>query len=745
MAGNAGEFGGTIGRTREESTPWWPPRREAPEGAPNIVIVYMDDMGWSDPGCYGSEIDTPHIDALAARGVRLTHYTTHPLCSPARAALLTGCNAHAVGSGWLSNNHPGYPGYSGEIPLEAATLPETLRAAGYETIMVGKWHNTPAADAVPGGSKHNWPAQRGFDTFYGFMDGETHHFFPSRLMLNNQLVPLDEYPRDYYAGDDWMTQGIRFVKELRASHPAKPFFLYVANNAVHAPLQAKPSDLVRYRGRYDAGWTAARAARHRRQLEMGLVPPGTRLPASDPRAPSWDDTDPANRALYARHMEAYAAMLDNADQNVGRLVAFLAELGELENTIVLFSSDNGGTDAGGEHGMVNNNRRYSGLPTQPLAHERIMLGELGGPRSVPLYPTAWGEVSNTPFPSFKTYTGGGGRRVSFIASWPARIRDVGAIRRQFMHVTDVMPTLLELAGVPRLETSHGRPARPLDGLSCAQLLLADAPSPRREQYYECWSNRAYYRDGWLARSLQIRDQPIDLDNWTLHHLDADFSESRDVAGEHPQKLKELVDAFDAAAWEHLVYPLDNRGRPGKFSDTPAWLRERADRPRRFLPGAQSVHRSDVVPMVADRSFRVRARFHQRAGDAGVLWSLGDIIGGMVMYVEGGRLNFHYNGFGEPVDFPPVDLAAGAHEALLEYEAPGRRRGRGRLLIDGTERVAWTDLSPTLMVGLFEGLDVGLDRRAPVCWALYERHGAYRYSGAIDEVWIEPGPRAPASR
>ena len=736
-------FGGKIGRTREESTPWFPERKTARKGAPNIVIVFMDDMGWSDPGCYGSEIDTPHIDALAARGVRLTHYTTHAICSPARAALLTGCNAHAVGTGWLANNHPGYPGYSGEIPLEAATLPETLRAAGYETIMVGKWHNTPAAENVPGGPKHNWPAQRGFDTYYGFMDGETNHFFPSRLMQGNQVLPIDEYPRDYYSGDDWMNQGIRFVKELRESDPDKPFFLYVANNAMHAPLQAKPSDIARYQGRYDAGWTAAREARHRRQIEMGLIPPGTRLPASDPRAPKWDDTDAENRPLYARHMEAFAGMLDNADQNLGKLVDFLTDIGELDNTIILFSSDNGGTDAGGEHGMVLNNRRYSGLPTHSLAHERGMLSQLGGPQSISLYPTAWGEVSNTPFPSFKTYTGGGGRRVSFIASWPARLKDTGGIRRQFMHVTDVMPTLLEMAGVPRLETSHGMPARALDGVSCAQTLLADAPSPRSEQYYECWSNRAYYRSGWLARSLQVRDTPIDMDNWTLHNLDQDFSESTDLAAQHPAKLGELVEAFDQAAWKYFVYPLDNRGRPGKFSDTPAYLREKADKPRRFLPGSQSVHRSDVVPMVANRSFRIRTRLAQRAGDQGVLWALGDIIGGMVMYVEADRLNFHYNGFGEPTSFAPVDLPPGEHEAVLEYQALGQRRGRGRLLIDGAERIAWTELSPTLMVGLFEGLDVGLDRRAPVYWELYERHGAYRYTGRIAEVWIDPGQRATA--
>nr|MBA3478121.1 sulfatase-like hydrolase/transferase [Lautropia sp.] len=234
----ADSFPGRIGQTREESSPAYAPRTTARPGSPNIVIVYMDDMGYSDPGCFGGEIDTPHIDALAARGLRFNHYTSHPLCSPARAALLTGMNAHAVGTGWLANNNPGYPGYSGEIPGDAPTLAETLRAAGYETIMVGKWHNTPTRDCVPSAPKTSWPSSRGFDTFYGFMEGEAHFFFPAQLMMGKQLVPIDAYPRDYYSTDDWTDQSIRFIKELRASSPSKPFLLYLAHNAVHAPLQA---------------------------------------------------------------------------------------------------------------------------------------------------------------------------------------------------------------------------------------------------------------------------------------------------------------------------------------------------------------------------------------------------------------------------------------------------------------------------------------------------------------------------
>jgi arylsulfatase len=441
-------------------------------------------------------------------------------------------------------------------------------------------------------------------------------------------------------------------------------------------------------------------------------------------------------------MEAYAAMLDCVDQNLGRLVAFLERLGELDDTIVIFSSDNGGTDAGGPTGMVNNYRRFMGLPSPPIERERANAGELGGPRSAALYPTAWGEVSNTPFPSFKTYTGAGGRRVSFIVSWPARIAERGAIRTQFAHVTDVMPTLLELLGVAPLAEVNGRPARAMHGASFARALFdAAAPAARTEQYYECWSNRAYYRDGWLARSLQKRGEPIDLDNWTLHHLDTDFSESVDLAARHPARLGELKAAFDEAAWRHFVYPLDNRDRRGKFTDAPPDAAEGWDRPRTYLPGMQTVHRADVFPLIANRSYRIAVRFAQRDGDQGVLWAIGEPNGGIVAWVEDARLLLHYNAFGDRATLTVPRLDAGEHTAVFDYEVTAPGEGRGRVLLDGSEAVPFARLSPPMVpYGIFEGLDVGLDRRGPVLWDLYDRHGAFAYTGAIRDVTIEPGAR-----
>jgi arylsulfatase len=733
-------FAGRVGRTREESVPHWNVPARPAAGTPNIVIVFMDDMGWADIGCYGSEIATPNIDALAGRGIRFNHYTTHPICSPARAALLTGRNAHSVATGWLANNNPGFPGYFGDIPLDAPTIAETLRASGYATAAVGKWHNSTNG-AAP---NPTWPTYRGFDRFYGFLEGETSYFFPARIVYNNIVAPIDEYPPGYYATDDWMEKAIGFVTEIRNQDVTRPFFLYVANNAVHGPLQAKDADLAKYRGRYDAGWDALRAERLERQLALGIVPPGTRLADRDPAVPAWDDVPAAERALYARHMETYAAMLDCADQNVGRLAAFLERLGELDNTIFVFSSDNGGTNSAGPYGNIHFNRRFAGLAPLPTAIDVERQEWIGSGRASAVYPMGWAQVSNAPFPSYKTYTGGGGRRVACIVSWPNKLKDRGAIRSQFAHVIDLMPTLLDLAGVPALETSHGMPAKAMQGASLAPLLRdAAAPAARHEQYYECWANRAYYRDGWVAVSLQKRGEAIDFDNWTLHAHAEDFSESMDLRRQHPEKLRELVTAFDEAAWANMVYPLDNRTPLQKFNELAPHQRPPASSRRRFLPGGQTVHRGVITPLVADRDFRVAAQFRHGAGDAGVLVAIGDVTGGLVLYIEDGHLHLTYNGFGEFHTLAGPAAAAGEHIAALEYEALGGRRGRGRLVLDDAAS-EWTDLSPTLMAGMHEGLDIGLDRRAPVDWGLRERHGIFRYGGTIAEVVIVSGPLAPDS-
>lgn len=734
-------FPGKVGRTRDESEPHWDLPLKAPKGAPNVVVIFMDDMGWSDIGCYGSEISTPHADALAKRGIRLNNYTSHPICSPARAALLTGRNAHSVSTGWLATNNPGFPGYSGEMPLDTPTMAETFRAAGYATVAVGKWHNSP--DSISPNA--SWPTYRGFDRFYGFLESETGYFFPARILYNNIVAPIDSYPDGYYATDDWTEKAIGFVADIRNQDPDRPFFLYIANNAVHSPLQAKEQDLAKYRGRYDAGWDSIRAARFERQKALGLIPQDARLSDRDPEVPSWADVPDDQKQLFARHMEAYAAVLDCADQNIGRVVRLLEQIGELDNTIFVLSSDNGGSSSAGPAGMVNFNRRSGGLASLPVDVDVTRKETVGTPKATALYPSGWGQVSNTPFPSYKTYTGGGGRRVSFVISWPRKLTDFGAIRTQFAHVTDVMPTLLDLAGVSPLTMSHGKAAPPMHGKSFAPLLLdSSASASRSEQYYECWANRAYYSHGWIAVSLQKKGHPIDFDNWTLHSHADDFSESMDLARQHPEKLKELVQAFDEAAWANLVYPLDSRTPFQKLSELAPHQRPPASGRRRFLPNTQTIHRGVIQPLIADRTYKISVKLHRAAKDMGVLFAIGDVSGGMVLYIEDDRLQLVYNGFGEYRTLSGPTVAPGERVATLEYEASGARRGRGRLVLDDGSATDWHDLSPTMMSGFHEGMDIGIDRRGPVSWDLKERHGAFRYSGTIHEVIVESGAFAPDS-
>src|SRR3954469_22507952 len=349
-------FEGTVGRTFAGSESWWPPRPSPGPDAPNVVIVLCDDLGFADLGCYGSEIPTPNIDRLAGAGLQFTNFHVTPMCSPTRAALLTGVNPHRAGAGHVANSDPGFPGYAAELADDVATAAEVFRDAGYHTIAIGKWHLTKDSDLSDAGPRHAWPCQRGFDRYYGVLDAFTNLHHPHRSVEDNHTVEVDQYPDGYYVTDDLTDRAIACIRQAKASNPSQPFFCWFAQIAVHAPLQCKASDLERHRGRYDAGWDAIRQARYERQVELGLLPPGTQLaprnaePGDD--VPAWDDVDPADQALYARYMEVYAAMVDSIDQSVGRLYAALEELGQADNTIFLFLSDNGASREGEEQGTT---------------------------------------------------------------------------------------------------------------------------------------------------------------------------------------------------------------------------------------------------------------------------------------------------------------------------------------------------------------------------------------------------------
>jgi len=742
-AGDPGAgFAGKIGRTLRDSTPWWPSQRRAAANAPNIVVILLDDLGYSDFGCYGAEIRTPHIDALACGGLRFSNYTTVPMCTPARAALLTGKNPHAVGCGWLTFNHPGYPGYqAGEIARDAPTMPELLRALGYSTYCVGKWHNTADYHVGPSADRGAWPLARGFDRFYGFIGGETHYFAPSQLVADNAIVDQDDYAPGYYCTDDFTDTAVRWLQAHASATPDKPFFLYLPYNAPHAPLHAKADDLARYADAYDAGWDAVRDARLARQRSMGLHPREWPRAPHSAGVPAWNTLDGEQRRLHARFMALYAAVVDNTDQNIGRLTAALAALGKLDDTMVIVTSDNGANGIGGVDGAVNNLAKRLTRSEDPAFVRRMMEeGGIGGAASWPTYSLGWTDVSTAPFRLYKTTTMNGGIRVPMVMHWPQGIAARGEIRHQWLHVTDVLPTLLDVLDAEYPKRFGGYDTRGLDGVSARALLgNAQGRGTRTAQHYELAGNRGYIRGRWKIVSLQPPGKPMDLDNWMLFDLEADATETQDLARTHPEVLAELVAAFDAEAAANYVYPIDNRDVRRSLT-VPPFLEADVAQARTFHPGPGTAALAVVAPLIADRDYRLECAFGYRTGDEGVIFALGDPIAGFALYARDGAVSFVYHGgSGEAVSCDGLPVVDGDNRFELRHRALGERRGQATLLVNGHE-AGTLDCSPTTILGLGvgEGLDIGMDRKLHVS-ARYGGSGACAYTGRVDWVRIEPGP------
>ncbi|MEU2437387.1 arylsulfatase [Streptomyces rubradiris] len=742
-------FPGHVGRTFAESEPAWP--APAPTGkAPNIVVVLVDDMGYSDIGPFGSEIPTPVLARLADGGVRLTNYHTMPLCSPARAALLTGLNPHRVGYAMVANSDPGFPGYGMQIADDIPTLAELLRDAGYATYAVGKWHLVRDSASNAATDRAGWPLQKGFDQYYGVLEGLTSLFHPHQLVRDNSPLDIDEFPDDYYYTDDITDQAIAMVKSLRAHDQDKPFFLYLAHNAVHGPLQAKAEDIDRHRGRYDDGWDALRDRRFAAQKAAGLFPPGTQLPARNSEAgldvPAWESLTEEQRRLYARYMEVYAALVDNIDQNLGRLTDTLDALGELDNTIIVFTSDNGGTGEGGAEGTRSYFSRFvhhPGLPDDWTPDVDRAPELIGGPRSLVHYPRGWGMASNTPFRLYKGHTYAGGVRVPFLLSWPDGAREgrlAPGLRPQYQYVTDIAPTLLELAGLRRPDTRRGHTLQEPDGTSFARV-LSDAAhgSTHHEQYCEMSGNRSHYRDGHKLVTLHRPGTPYDDSEWALYDIRTDPTEIHDLAAERPDLVKELSAAWEEAAWRNGVFPLPD-GSGALARRNPA--ERRLARPLTLLPGTPELERYRSSRLISLRSFDIEVLLDETG--EGVLLSHGDQGGGYSLYVEDGRLRLAYNEYGVLHEMDAGLLAAGPHHVLLSATAEEGLRWRFTLIVDGTERAVSDSVHQLIGMAPFQGISIGVDRKSPVSWPVYERHRTFRFTGRLRSVTYRPGPPGPDS-
>ena len=741
----ARDFAGTIGKTLKDSKPWWRPQPGAKPGAPNIIVILLDDLGFSDFGCFGSEIRTPNIDALAAGGLKFTGYTTVPMCTPARAAMLTGKNPHAVGCGWLTHANPGYPGYqAGEMSKDAPTLPELLRAEGYATYAVGKWHNTADHHVSSSADRSSWPLQRGFDRFYGFLGAETNFFSPGQLVEGNEFVCQDAYPDNFYCSNDWTDRALRYLRAHQSASPQRPFFLFLAHNAPHVPLHAPPDDIARYDGVYKDGWDAVRKARFARQKLMELIPDSWRLPATNPGVPNWDDIAPEQRDVMAHYMQLYAAMVDNIDQNIGRLVDDLKALGVFDNTLILLTSDNGASSIGGPDGAANIfEKRVTQQENPDLPRQLLDGGQLGGVDSYPAYPVGWGNCSNTPFRFYKRTPMNGGIRVPLIVSHPAAIQDPGALRRQWVHVTDIVPTVLDMLGADYPKQFSGYRTRTLDGSSFLATLRDGAkPSTRTRQYYELEGNRGYISGAWKICSLQPAGTSIDLDNWLLFNLEQDPTECDNLARQQPDTLQRLIAEFEQDAASNHVYPLDNRDMRRVLAIAP-FMAQSFAQARTFYPDSETATPYTISPLIADRQFTITCAFAWEAGQEGVLFAIGDNMNGCAAFVTQDKLHVAFCAGTAIQRHVTLPLSAGQRTLTLDHAATGKRQGSGTIRLDHAPLTATLDMSPTFLRLGGEGMDVGIDRRRKVS-ALYAGRGAFVYPGHIRFVRVEPGAQAPGS-
>ena len=727
---------GVIGRTYKESKPAWETATTAPPGAPNVIYLVLDDVGFAHLGCYGSEIKTPNLDRLATNGLRYTNFHTTALCSPSRAALLTGDNHHSNHLGIITEYATGYPGYDGRMPRNQATLAEILKPNGYSTFYVGKWHQTPIDETSNAGPFDRWPLGMGFEKFYGFHGGETNQWFP-HLSEDNRNIETPQRA-GYHLTEDLTDRAIHFIGQQKQLPPDKPFFMNLAYGAAHAPLHAPKKFIEMYRGKFDKGWDAVRAETFARQKALGVIPANTVLPPRNDGIKAWDELTADERRLYARLQEVFAGFLTHADEQIGRLISFLDTQGLLDNTLLIVVSDNGASQEGRLTGSFNEGLYFNEVP-EDMALNLKLLDEMGGPMTYPHYPQGWAMAGNTPFKRYKQDTHAGGNTDPFIVHWPKGIKDKGAIRTQYHHLIDVTPTVLEAIGIKQSKMLNGLEQRPFDGISMLYSFHDAAASSRREtQYYEMLGHRALYHQGWKAVANHERGADFEQDRWELYHVAEDFAESRDLAAEQPVKLRELIERWWTEAGKYNVLPLDDRGATRSL-EQPRYARPRTT--LTLLPGLPTAP-NPTAPPIRNRSYSITAEVESlSANTEGVLLSQGGRFGGYSLFVQQNRLHFAYNFLGlERYTISANEtLPASAATLRLEFTATERGKGVAALFVNG-KKVGEGPIARTVPVtfGLAEGITAGRDPATPVTES-YQT--PYAFTGTLKKVVLALTPES----
>ena len=743
-------FTGEVGRTYLDSDPaQFPQPVQAPKGAPNIVLILLDDVGFGQFSTFGGGVPSPTMDRLAKEGLRYNRFHTTALCSPTRAALITGRNHHSASFAGITECATGYDGYCCVLPKDCGTIGEVLRQNGYMTAWIGKNHNTPTWEASAAGPFDRWANGLGFDYFYGFNGGDMHHYWPV-LYEDHRFVPASTDPR-YHLTTDLADHAIAWVRKVKSIAPDRPFLLYVAPGATHAPHHAPKEWIRKFKGKFDMGWDKYREQTLERQKKLGVVPPNTKLTTRSRGLPVWDSLNADQQRLYARMMEVFAAYGAQVDYEMGRVIDAVKQLPDANNTLIIYiAGDNGSSAEGGLEGSLNENAFFNGLKENWQDNLKV-IDELGGPKHFNHFPSAWAHAMNTPFQWTKQVASHfGGTRNPMIISWPARIKDRGGLRDQFIHTVDLAPTIYELCGITPPTELNGIQQKPIEGISFA--FTFDDPkaeSRRKTQYFELFCNRGLYHQGWMASSpsfvpweANVSHDDFDPDKapWELYHIEEDFSQAIDLAAKYPQKLRELQDLWWVEAAKHSVLPLDWRGSirfNAELMGRPSLARGR--RKMVYYPGMTGLPDA-AAPEMLNKSWAITAEVDLPDSKTnGMIVTHGGLEGGYGLYMRDGKPTFVYNFLGveRPTFAAKNTLPKGKTSIVVDFVYDGGGIGKGGTITmtANGKRIAQGRLKRTvpLQFSITEGLDIGMDGGSPVDFT-YKL--PFAFTGKIDKVAIE---------